>query len=245
MKTKCQKYIILFLVLFSLFTRFFYYNLYPVPWRDSFYYVEVVNECIKNNSFPKHNVYDTENNLPPLPIVIPWKISMLFKTSIINVGVALSIVVSLLLIVIFWYVCKMLFHSVTISTITSLILSLHPVILDFSTQFSRDIYYIFFSTLLLFHLICFIQRHTCYFIVLLGFDSSMAFLCRYEAIEIFVMCTILLSFLSKGLLNKFANIILYCFFCVIFLMLFSIYIDCYPEYFLGCYNKFIFYYNQI
>lgn len=175
-----------FLFLLSLFFRLACLILDPIMMRDSSLYICLADKEIAKGEYLRQLIDRTDINIPPLPI---FCIQSLMKSGFGAElsGRFLSIFLGSLIPFLGYCIAKKAFRKQLPALICALILSLHPFLMTYSTQPLRENFYLFFSGVAFIVFLSGIETHRILKWFLCGIFSSLAFFCRYEALEFLIV----------------------------------------------------------
>ena len=190
-------YVILGCLIIGAITRIVYCLRYPVPVRDSFEYYEIIDVWNKTGRIPKGDC------APPLALFLLRLPSALFGLNILDGGICVNVLLSLLSIIVFMRLAQFFVSSWFFSVLIGIIFATHPQLVHLSCQPIREIPYLFFTILSIYAVILYAKRNRGYFLALCSFFTGCAILCRYEAIEnIFLILLMILVLKGKKSLKK-------------------------------------------
>ena len=240
---RSKKYFSIIFLLISLFIgtfiRIIAWHVYPLPCRDAYLYEKYVFLWSQNDVYPILDSSGAINNISPLPIYFFKTMHQLFPAhDIIRAGTIINIFFGLFLIIILWAFALIVFKSKYAAAIAALLAATNPFLIESSIQMTRENSYLFFSAIAILFLIIFLQRQKAHYIIIIALFSSLAYLCRHEAIELISFYAIesaVLLFAKKITWQK--TFVYFLIFCIIFtssLSLCTYLIGC-PKDFLLCY----------
>lgn len=186
-RNQISYFVVVLIVLTAFLCRLAYYFKYPVQWRDAYAYKSISDVWDNTKHYPLFQDDEELNYVPPFPLFIFNKLSLIFNSSYFISGVAVEIVLGSFLVFIIWKGCMLLHLGVISSIMISLIACFHHTLLDFSTQVTRDNLYLFFSAIALLHFLNIIYTRSFFHSICFGLFSALSFLCRYEAIELLLL----------------------------------------------------------
>jgi len=163
----------------------------PVLMRDSVLYLSLAESWFETGNYA-HTLVDTAS--PPLPL---WSIKT-FLAAGFNAEVAgrsLSIFFGSLTPVAGFLFTLKLCNNIRIALISALLLAIHPGLVAFSVQPLRENYYIFFDGLLLAMIAVSIKKDSMLNWGLCGFFLSLAYFCRFEAVEFLLIVPFIIAVL--------------------------------------------------
>ena len=165
-----------------------FYCVDPTVSRDGINYIELVEEWQKDNKLPVVHKPRTISP-PPLYLFLVKELSS-FGFSVKHSGIALNIILGALIPLILFGIVNEITNNVFWAWCTMLFAVFHPALNELSIQFQRDIAYLFFSALMLWTICKGINKKNNFFFLCSGLFAGMAFLVRYEAIELLAIALI-------------------------------------------------------
>ena len=183
MRSKKTDCVLIILFIFSLISRLAKLILDPVLMRDSTLYLEQAETWFSTGSYTEALIGGAIR--PPIPLYT-IKTMMHWGLESEVSGRVLSIFLGSLVPIIGFLLTKEITKKTKISLAVSLLLAVNPKLIEYSTQPLRDNYYmVAFGLSVLFFLKAAKNRSYYKWVVISGLTSSIAFLCRYEAVELF------------------------------------------------------------
>lgn len=169
--------------------RVIYCIAYPVPVRDAFQYKKFIELWSCSGIIPGDSYF------PPLSIFLLKIPYSLFKYDIIIGGTIINIVLGLGIIITLINVSHEIFPSKIAPLCCGLLVATHPTFVRHSCHMTRENSYLFFSCLATLFFIKSLNRaRKPYYVAFAAIFSSCAFLCRFEAIELFVVFVLLIIY---------------------------------------------------
>lgn len=177
--------------------RVIYCIVYPVPVRDAFAYKEFIELWNYSGIIPGDSCF------PPLSMFLLKTPYSLFEYDVIKGGTIINIVFGLGIIIMLIKISYEIFSSKIAALCSGLLVATHPTLIHYSCQMTRENSYLFFSCLAVLFFIKSLNRSSKpFYVAYAAIFSSCAFLCRFEALELFVIfvlwiiCSNLKSFLT-------------------------------------------------
>lgn len=183
--------------------RVIYCIVYPVPVRDSFKYKEFIELWDYSGIIPGKSYY------PPLSIFILKIPYSLFGYDVIKGGTIINIVLGLGIIIALIKIAYALFPSKAAALCSGILVATHPTLIHYSCQMTRENSYLFFSCLATYFFIKSLTRTSkLFYVAYAAIFSSCALLCRFEALELFAIFVLWITFsnlksFSKGIKKLF------------------------------------------
>ena len=178
--------------LISLTVRIIKLILDPVLLRDSAAYLKLAEIWYNSGDYLQTTVNSFV--VPPLPIYTIRKM-MEWEYSSEVAGRSIALFLNSMLPVLGYIALSKLFKSKAIRFTGVLFLLLHPSLVSYSIQPLRENYYLFFSGLTIIAVIHAIQKNSLKDWGICGVLSAFTFFCRYEALELLLICPVILLFL--------------------------------------------------
>lgn len=241
--------ILVSIFLISLLIRYLYYVVYPVPWRDAYHYKTIVEECISENQIPSKNIWGKANDTPPLPLYIVWKAYRLFGGDIFHLAISIEMILGSALVCLLWFICKKMFYSKSVATVVSFLAATNPRLLDYSTQFTRDGFYLFFviSSFVLY--IYSLKQKSLKHVAFSALFVMLSIMCRYEGVELILIYSIsYFLFLNASTKTVLLFVLSFLFMSSIFFVSIVLLLGCSDFYFHGFAERVLAYltdYNRI
>ena len=155
---------------------------YPVPVRDAFKYKEFIE------LWDYYGIIPSDSYFPPLSMFLLKTPYSLFEYDVIKGGVIINIVLGLGIIITLINVSYEIFPSIFAALCSGLLVATHPSFIQYSCQMTRENSYLFFSCLATLFFIKSLNRASKpFYVVYAALFSSCAFLCRFEALELFAI----------------------------------------------------------
>lgn len=191
MQSRKKNGVLIGLFLTSLTARLIKLVLDPVLLRDSTKYVELAERWFRTGNYESVLIDGVKR--PPLPLfTIKFMIQQGFGSEL--AGRSLSIFFGTMIPVIGFLLAKEITRSARISFATAFLLIVNPNLIEYSVQPLRENYYmVAFGLALLFLFKAVNTRAYHKWGVYSGLATSIAFLCRYEAIELFMVFLIIIG----------------------------------------------------
>ena len=165
----------------------------PLLLRDSALYLFYSDIWYNTNNYSEITNIDT--TVPPFPLfTIKEMMKMGFNSEI--TGRSISLFLGSLIPVLGYVIAKRCFKDKRIALITSIIFIIHPTLISYSIQPLRENYYLFFLELTIIEAINGIAKRSFISWFLCGCFLSITFFCRYEALEMIIIYSSLILFLS-------------------------------------------------
>lgn len=177
-------------MLIGLIARVSYHIAYPVPVRDSYKYVELIENWNKG--------IKATNRIPPLSIYIMGIPNRITGYDVYKGGIILNEILSLCTIYVFIQIMSLFTNSNGLLFCIGFAFSTHPTLVKLSGQLLRESPFLFLLCLSLKHMILYLKHIGNQYtnIVLSAFFVSSACFCRYESIELVIITILLLLFLK-------------------------------------------------
>lgn len=165
-----------------------------IPWfghrisRDSILYLDFAHIWGQTSELP---LYLFEKNIIWMP-VFPIYLYQLFERIGLPLeasAIAINIILGSLLPLIFYFCIKLVTEDRFLALGSALFLAVSPSAIDVAVQAQRDTMYLFFSGLVMLFLILVMQKDRVIYWLLVALFSVLSFLCRYEALELYI-CTL-------------------------------------------------------
>lgn len=168
--------------IFSFVLKIALHELDPTVSRDGIGYIGLIEGWKEDNTL---SVISSPKMIspPPLYLFLVKEISS-FDFSVKNSGIALNIILGALIPLVLFGIVKEITHKPILAWCTMLFAVSHPALNELSIQFQRDIAYLFFSALMLWTICKGINKKNNLFFLCSGVFAGMAFLIRYEALEL-------------------------------------------------------------
>ncbi len=171
--------------------RIIYCIVYPVPVRDAFVYKEFIESWNYSGIIPGDSYF------PPLGLFLLKIPYSLFEYDVIKGGTIVNIVLGLGIIITLISVSYEIYPSKIVALCSGLLVATHPTLVHYSCQMTRENPYLFFSCLAtLFFLKSLNRTSKPFYVVYAAIFSTSAFLCRFEALELFVIFVLLIICLN-------------------------------------------------
>ncbi|WP_217704937.1 glycosyltransferase family 39 protein [Victivallis sp. Marseille-Q1083] len=181
------------------------------------------------------------NDIPPLAIYLMKLPRMWFPCDIITGGVIINIFLGIFLIYIIWQIALQIFQSKFLAGMAALLAASNPFLVEYSTQMTREIPYLFFASCTVLFFVRFWQKQKWYDIIWAGISCSLSYLCRHEAFELYFILGMICFFLCIGKIISWqkaaVSIPVFLTSGLISLLLCSWLIGCPIEYYYGAYSK--------
>lgn len=167
--------------------RVIYCIIYPVPVRDAFKYKEFIELWNSSGIIPDDTYF------PPLSMFLLKTPYSLFEYDVIKGGTIVNIVLGLAIIITLINVSYEIFPSKFVAMCSGLFVATHPTIVQHSCQMTRENSYLFFSCLAtLFFIKSLNITNKLFYVTCAAIFSSCAFLCRFEALELYAIFVLLI-----------------------------------------------------
>lgn len=153
----------------------------PIPVRDAYVYQSILEHWNNYKELP------ADCYIPPLSLWLLRIPSYYFGYDIIKGGIIINMLLGLGIVFVVLFTCKKLMTSRIVFFVIGMLIAIHPSLVYYSAQMLRENSYLFFSSLFLYYLVCHIKKQKTSNLILASLFSSMALLCRYEAIELFIV----------------------------------------------------------
>ena len=171
------------LTLFALGLRLAFLWLFPIVQRDGILYLEMMEAWDKTGSYQEIlKVFRWMKWIPPFPLYL-MKLFMPLGVSAECSARIFSITCGSLVPVIGYGIVWTLTKRQYLAIAAGLLFAVHPVLIEFSTQPLRDVFYIFWAGLTLFFLCRGMMKAKWYDWCAAGVFAAVSFLTRYEALE--------------------------------------------------------------
>lgn len=167
-------------------TRIGYIIKNPIPPRDSYTYEDFLIKWDKLGHIPRDKVY------PPLGLYIFKSITNIYGNDYLKKGTLINVIVGLLIIVLVIKAGAQITHSDLGVMCLGLILSTHPSLVYYSCCLLRENLYLLFAICSLFNFYSFYKKRKRIMIFFSGGCTALAFMCRYEALELFIITLVLI-----------------------------------------------------
>lgn len=172
-------------------TRVLYCWKYPVPARDAFTYKSFMELWNSSGIFPM------TDNFPPLSIYLLKIPASLFFYDTIKGGVIVNVILGIAIIILLVNISHKIIPSYSVATAIGCIAATHPSLIHYSCQMLRENSYLFFTSLWILSITDFLKKKKVINIAFAGLFTSAACLCRFEALELFIISCIIIMFWSK------------------------------------------------
>lgn len=202
MKTK-DKGITIAILVVGLIIRLIYIIKYPVPVRDSFRYLGLIEEWNLSGKIPLDDKY------PPLGLFFLRIPSIYFDCDAIKGGILVNMVLGLLIIYLCIRISKAITKSSCFSFAAGILAATHPTLVEYSCQMLRENSYLAFCCLTVLTMISYVSCFGIVKLVLSGCFSSLAHLCRHESLEL--MFAVLVVVLLSGIRKPYKKQVIYLF----------------------------------
>ena len=192
----------IFIFIYSVAIRLLYLITYPMPVRDSYTYKQYIIQLIEHD-FPESKY------IPPVGLYILKAPADFFNVDPIVCGTVLNVVLGVLIIIFglraFGEICK----SFICYCCMGLIIASHPSLISFSCQLSRENLYLLFCILSAYNCIRAIKTRNLFFFALTAVFSAMAFLCRFEGLEIVFFFALALFFYLRRIKDVLEKLLIF------------------------------------
>ena len=185
--------------------RFIYCLKYPVPVRDAYEYNEVINKWINTGQFPDDTFF------PPLGLYIIKEAVLVGHLDVLKCGVLVNILLGILTIVILIKILEVLNLKIKVIWVIGILIATHPALVDYSCQLTREASFMFFSSLSVYGIICNLKKWEIYKTALVSIAITLAFLCRYEGMELMLILLGLIMAKSKKRIIEYIVVSVSCF----------------------------------
>ena len=236
---------IILVLLLAYITRILFYIKYPVPWRDSMFYYSVMAEYINQGFYPETNLWGSLNYLPPVPSFLVYITHLINNGSIVNEAISVEICFGLVLVYCIWKTVLTAFGSRSIALIVSLIAAVHPLLVEISTQFSRDNFYLAFISAMLLSIVSNIKNRNILKNLFIGLFLSLAILCRYESFEFFLVYPFVFLIFVKSIKQCMLHSIAFYFFTALFSAIMIQIIGCSSFYYYSAFQRIFLYLSKL
>lgn len=172
--------IVLLVLLFAFAIRLLYLYCYPVQPRDSFLYLNFIED------FNKLKTLDTETIIPPLSIYLMGLFRKFFNIPAIKSAIIVNMIAGVSIVLFIFKIVQNIFKNFTCGIISGIIASTHSRLIEYSCKALRENIYLLFLVIFFYELI---QRDkkepkTSIFC---GIATCLCFLCRFEGFELFII----------------------------------------------------------
>lgn len=185
------------IVVLSYIIRLSYACYYPVQWRDAYKYQWIINEWESLKRFPSIDSFGNLNHIPPLPLYIFKCTSEIFNRPVFVSGVSLQIVIGVLTIYYLLKTLNILKVNGIIALLLCLVVGTNRMFLDCSTQMTRDNFFLFMCSYILYFYFKNMNMNKYVQSVAIGCLIAIASLCRYESLELLVYYPLLEALTKK------------------------------------------------
>ena len=152
--------------------------------RDSSMYLIQAEKWYDSQSYL--STFDKEIIVPPLPL---WNIQLFMKSGLNSEICARSITMFLgfLLTIVCYQITKELFKNIIVALCSVFIFVVHPNLVEYSIQPLREIFYLFFYSLVILFSIQLAKGIRLKYYLYVGLSIACAIMCRYEAAEFIIL----------------------------------------------------------
>lgn len=182
-------------VLIGGLTRVLYCWKYPVPARDAYSYRNFIEEWINTGTIP-------EGRTPPLGSYLMKLPAEHLHCDILLGGTSVNVLLGVWTILVLIKISKEITHSNLIAAFTGIFAATHPFLVQHSCQAIRESSYLFFICVSILFFVHYFKSKYIYYLLLSSFFSAAAFLCRMEALELFIIFGVITLLLKRNGLKK-------------------------------------------
>ena len=170
------------IILLSLFLHLISWFLEPTISRDGIFYLELVQVWHEQGDFQGVLTEWPQFWLPPFPLYL-MKLLTDCGFSVEAAGVGLNIAMGCCMPLIVYGIAMEIIRERKIALCSALLMALNPSMIELAIEAQRDVVYLFFCGLLIYFLVCGIQRKEWFYWGFAGMFFSCSFLTRYETLE--------------------------------------------------------------
>lgn len=188
--------LLVFITLFSLLLKFFFWQLEPVISTDGALYVLLVRQWYETGSYEAmvQSIPGT-GYLPPLPLFL-IKFLMYFGMSAENAGLGWAFVLGAALSVVAYGIAYEVTRNKKIAVASALLFALHPTVNEIGVEIQRDIFYLFCAGCAIWLACIAIRQKRWYLWAISGIPCGVSVLCRFETFELLPLVIFILFLLA-------------------------------------------------
>ncbi len=186
-------YVYVLSVLMGLIVRLLYCIIFPVQPRDTYKYVEIIQE------WESTGVLQDKIDFFPLSLWIMKIPHRFFRYDIVKGGIIVNLLLGIMIIIITMKIIESVFGSKNgLLLFTGIILATHFALIHYSCKFLRENSYLFCFVLAIYTIIKAMKKNRNELLILSGILCAAATLCRLEGIELAVIVPVLIIYIFES-----------------------------------------------